>query len=144
VKVEIDHRPPEGAQVETTLVQRFFPVALRHHDLQSLFSGKLHALLARPWPKGRDWFDLVWYLTEKAGTEPNLVLLENALVQTGLDATLAKHWSRALSERLRRLDWAAVERDLEPFVERPGDLRHLSKDAIDKLLLRRREPLPPL
>jgi predicted nucleotidyltransferase component of viral defense system len=65
VKVEIDRNAPAGANVKTTLVQRFFPIALRHHDLPSLFAGKLHAILARPYAKGRDWFDLVWYLTEK-------------------------------------------------------------------------------
>jgi hypothetical protein len=52
------------------------------HDLPSLFAGKLHAILARPCAKGRDWFDLVWYLTEKRGLEPNVTLLRNALLQT--------------------------------------------------------------
>lgn len=31
-KVRVHRRPPRGATVETTLVQRFFPVALRHHN----------------------------------------------------------------------------------------------------------------
>ena len=71
VKVKIDTNPPAGAGVETTLMQRFFPIAVRHHDLPSLFAGKLHALLARPYPKGRDWYDLVWYRTEQRRLEPN-------------------------------------------------------------------------
>ncbi|MBI5015804.1 MAG: nucleotidyl transferase AbiEii/AbiGii toxin family protein [Deltaproteobacteria bacterium] len=134
VKIEVDLRPPDGARLETTLVQRFFPVALRHHDLPSLFAGKLHALLARPWAKGRDWFDLAWYLTEKRGTEPNLALLANALAQTGGDPSEAPHWREAVRERLRRLHWATVERDVAPFAERREDLRHLSREAIEKLL----------
>ncbi|MEW6488325.1 MAG: nucleotidyl transferase AbiEii/AbiGii toxin family protein [Thermodesulfobacteriota bacterium] len=134
VKVEVDRRPPEGAGVETTLVQRFFPVALRHHDLPSLFAGKLHAILARPWAKGRDWFDLAWYLTEKAGVEPNLVLLRNALAQTGNDPSQAEDWREAVRTRLAGLDWAAVERDLAPFLERRSDLAHLSPELLAKLL----------
>jgi predicted nucleotidyltransferase component of viral defense system len=134
VKVEADLRPPKGAVVETTLVQRFFPVSLRHYDLPSLFAGKLHAILARRWAKGRDWFDLVWYLTEPKGLEPNLSLLENALKQTRTAALPREGWRAAVRQRLETLDWKAVISDLRPFVERQSDLELLSKDAIHKLL----------
>jgi len=134
VRVEVDLRPPSGAGVETTLVQRFFPVAVRHHDPPSLFAGKLQALVSRPWAKGRDWFDLVWFLTEKRGTEPNAELLRNALVQTGHRDAAAMPWREAVRARLRGLDWSAVEADLAPFLERPGDLAHLSPGLVDKLL----------
>ncbi|MBI5489792.1 MAG: nucleotidyl transferase AbiEii/AbiGii toxin family protein [Deltaproteobacteria bacterium] len=134
VKVEIDLAPPDGAVVETTLVQRFFPIALRHHDLPSLFAGKLHALLTRPYPKGRDWFDLVWYLTEKHGLAPNLDLLRNALAQTGHDPSDAHRWRKAARARLKSLDWNSVLRDVKPFLERQSDLEHLRQDLVDKLL----------
>jgi hypothetical protein len=134
VKVEVNRRPPQGALVETTLVQRFFPVALRHHDLPSLFAGKLHALLARPWTKGRDWFDLAWYLTEERGVEPNLPLLRNALAQTGHDPDLAGRWREAVRVRLAALPWAEVVRDLAPFLERQSDLAHLSPELLANLL----------
>lgn len=136
IKLEIDLRPPRGATVETTLVHRFFPVSLRHHDLPSLLAGKLHAILARRWAKGRDWFDLVWYLTEHAGLEPNLVLLRNALEQTGHAALRRDDWRHAVIDRLEALDWKAVLADLRPFVERRADLDMLSKEAIRKLLER--------
>lgn len=134
IKVEVDLRPPEGASVETTLVQQFFPVSLRHHDLPSLFAGKLHAVLARRWVKGRDWFDLVWYLTARKGLEPKLGLLENALKQTRTSAIPREGWRAAVKRRLETLDWRAVITDLRPFVERQRDLDVLSKDAIHKLL----------
>jgi predicted nucleotidyltransferase component of viral defense system len=134
IKVEVDLRPPKGAGVETTLVQRFFPVSLRHYDLPSLFAGKLHAILARRWVKGRDWFDLVWYLTERKGLEPSLSLLENALKQTKTAALPREGWRAAVKRRLETLDWKAVVSDLRPFVERQSDLELLSKQAIHKLL----------
>jgi len=134
IKIEVDLRPPRGANVETTLVQRFFPVSLRHYDLPSLFAGKLHAILARRWVKGRDWFDLVWYLTERKGLEPNLGLLANALTQTKTAALPRDGWRAAVKQRLETLDWKAVVTDLRPFIERQRDLEVLSKEAVHKLL----------
>jgi len=134
VKVEIDTRPPDGATLTTTLVQRYFPVALVHHDLPSLFAGKLHALLTRSYPKGRDWYDLVWVLTEQRGLEPNPALLASALRQTGADAELASRWRVAVAERAAMLDWQAVRRDLEPFLERPKDLEQMSLELVARLV----------
>jgi predicted nucleotidyltransferase component of viral defense system len=134
VKLEIDLDPPGGFVVETSLVQRFYPVALRHHDLPSLFAGKLHALLARPYAKGRDWFDLAWYLTEKRGLAPNVAFLANALAQTGHGDVDASRWRMAVRERLGEVRWNDMIEELGPFVERRGDLDHLSPELIDKLL----------
>jgi predicted nucleotidyltransferase component of viral defense system len=134
VKIEIDTNPPAGARSETTLVQRFLPFAVRHHDLPSLFSGKLHALIARNWAKGRDWFDLVWYLTVHPGLAPNEQLLTNALVQTGQDAELAPNWRHVLRNRLLGLDWQQVIGDMKPFVERQSDLQQLAAEHVLRLL----------
>jgi len=133
IKVEIDRKPPKGAGIETTLVQRPFPVALRHHDLPSLFAGKLHAILCRPYAKGRDWFDLAWYLTACRGLEPNLELLANALQQTHVRVNAAS-WRRAVRLRLRSLKWAEVTADLRGFLQRPDDLDQIRPDLIDKAI----------
>ncbi len=61
IKLEIDTRPPGGAEVQQTVVVRHLTFALRHYGISSLMAGKLHALVTRGYPKGRDWFDLVWY-----------------------------------------------------------------------------------
>ncbi len=97
-------------------------------------TGKLHAILARPWAKGRDWFDLVWYLAEHRGLEPNRKLLENALAQTKTRPLPRQGWRGAVRDRLNALDWRVVAADLLPFVERPGDIDLLSRDAIARLL----------
>jgi predicted nucleotidyltransferase component of viral defense system len=134
VKLEVDLRPPDGAKTTTTLVQRYFPVAIVHYDLPSLFAGKLHALLARAYVKGRDWYDLVWYLTEKRGLMPNTTLLESALAQTGHDPQLAGHWRDAVAARCAALDWQAVRRDLAPFLLRQSDLEQLTPELIVRLV----------
>jgi predicted nucleotidyltransferase component of viral defense system len=136
VKIEIDTNSPMGARSETTLIQRFLPFAVRHHDLPSLFAGKLHALISRPWVKGRDWYDLVWYLTVHPGLAPNEKLLANALVQTGHDPALARKWRRAIRERLATLDWQQVLQDMKPFVERQSDLDHLAVEDVLRVLER--------
>ncbi|HJX65768.1 MAG TPA: nucleotidyl transferase AbiEii/AbiGii toxin family protein [Polyangia bacterium] len=134
VKVEIDRKPPEGAGIETTLVQRPFPIALRHYDRPSLFAGKLHAILCRPYTKGRDWFDLAWYLTAQRGLQPNLGLLANALKQTRTSIDASK-WREAVRARLRSLKWAEVTSDLRGFLQRPDDLDQIRPELIEKALL---------
>lgn len=77
VKVEVDTRPPAGAGLETAIVRRHATLQIQHHDKPSLLAGKLHAILQRPYPKGRDIYDLIWYLSDRSWPPPNLVLLDN-------------------------------------------------------------------
>jgi predicted nucleotidyltransferase component of viral defense system len=83
VKVEVDTNPPAGAVLTTTVVRRHVTLQLQHHDRASLLAGKLHAVLQRPYLKGRDVYDLMWYLSDPDWPAPNLTLLSNALQQTG-------------------------------------------------------------
>ncbi|MEX2662799.1 MAG: nucleotidyl transferase AbiEii/AbiGii toxin family protein, partial [Vicinamibacterales bacterium] len=121
IRVEVDTKPPAGAGLETTIVRRHALLNLQHHDRPSLLAGKLHAILQRPWAKGRDLFDLFWYLSDPRWPSPNLVLLNNVLLQTGVDgpALDAASWRHRVRDRIDALDRAAVERDVAPFLE-PG------------------------
>ena len=94
---------------------------LQHHDRASLLAGKLHAILQRPYTKGRDVYDLLWYLSDPGWPAPNLTLLNNALQQTGWGAeTLTgDNWRRVVRHRLRGMDWQQVVSDVRPFLE-PG------------------------
>ena len=65
------------------MVRRHVLLQLHHHDRASLLAGKLHAVLQRPYVKGRDFFDLLWYLSDPGWPSPNLTLLNRALAQTG-------------------------------------------------------------
>ena len=84
VKIEIDTNPPKGAMCASTLINRHTLFAVRHYDLPSLMAGKVNALLTRPLCKGRDWYDLVWYRSQRPPVEPNIELLGNALGQHGV------------------------------------------------------------
>ena len=136
VKLEVDTRPPEGAGLATTLVRRHVLLNLQHHDRASLLAGKLHAILQRAYLKGRDVYDLVWYLSDPGWPPPNLVLLNNALVQTGWEwgELTANNWRGMVRSRFEEIDWEAVRRDVRPFLEREEDLGLLSERAIESLL----------
>ena len=135
VKLEIDTRPPAGARTENRIVNRHFLVAFRHHDLPSLMAGKVHSLMARGYPKGRDWYDLVWYSTRTPRIEPNVTLLQSALDQTdGESVRDAASWREMVLEILAGLDLGAIRNDVSPFLERPADADLLTEDNLRRIL----------
>ena len=138
IKIEVDTEPPSGAILETSLIRRHITLNLCHYDRSSLLSGKLHALLCRRWTKGRDLYDLAWYLADRRWPPPNLDFLNNALRQTGwkFPAVTAENLSRTISQRLRKLDWAKARSDVFPFLENESDIDLIDQLTIEKLLSR--------
>ena len=136
VRIEVDARPPAGATLETTVVRRHVLLRIQHHDRASLLAGKLHAILQRPYPKGRDFYDLIWYLSDPAWPAPNLVLLNNALAQTGWKSAplLETSWVTAVRARLRSVRWEVLAADVRPFLESAGDRELLTRETIMSLL----------
>ena len=136
VKVEVDTNPPQGAGLSTTVVRRFVVLQLHHHDKASLLSGKLHAVLQRSYPKVRDIYDLLWYLSDPTWPQPNLVLLNNALAQTNWNGeTLTKdNWKDQVSLRLESLNWNGIVNDVRPFVEPGFDLNLLTLANLKNVL----------
>jgi predicted nucleotidyltransferase component of viral defense system len=135
IKLEIDCNPPAGAAITSTLVRRHVLLNLRHYDRASLFAGKLHAVLARPFAKGRDLFDLSWYLADPSWPEPNIELLRNALTQTGWEGPSvdAASWRSVVADRIAKIDWAAALADVRPFLESQGPLP-VTREALLDLL----------
>jgi hypothetical protein len=127
VKIEVDTNPPKGAGLTTSVVRRFVVLQLHHHDKASLLSGKLHAILQRSYTKGRDIYDLLWYLSDPTWPEPNLILLNNALTQTNWKGkTLTKdNWKEQVWRRLKSLNWTSIVDEVRPFVEPGFDLQLL-------------------
>lgn len=135
IKVEIDTRPPDGAHFERRVVTRHVTFLLQNYDLPSLLAGKLHAAITRKYAKGRDWYDLVWYLSQRPPVAPNLTLLQNALDQTqGAGRYHTPDWRELVRERLLTLDFQAIADDVSPFLERPQDSALLTRDNLEGLL----------
>lgn len=136
IKIKVDTNPPAGAGLETTLVRRHATLRLQHHDPASLLAGKLHAILQRPYPKGRDLYDLVWYLSDRSWPAPNLDLLNNALSQTGWTGSKLTqgNWRAAVKERLEGIDWDRVVADVRPFLEIASEVDLLTAKSVQGLL----------
>ena len=119
IKVDVDTNPPLGAVTETGVSRRHTAVRLRHHDRASLLAGKLAAILSRPYAKGRDLYDLAWYLADRRWPPPNLGLLNAALHRTtpGMAPLTAETWRSAVERRVEELPWGRVTADALPFLE---------------------------
>lgn len=122
IKVEVDTDPPSDFETETKFLLQPIPFAIRTYKLPSLFAGKMHALLCRKWGrrvKGRDWYDLVWYVAK--GVPLDLRHLSARMRQTGQwDATesIGEEAFRAvLAARIASLDVKAALSDVEPFLK---------------------------
>jgi hypothetical protein len=120
IKVEIDINPPSGAEkvVEYLSFPMDFPIVA--HDLQSCLSGKIHALLCRPYVKGRDWYDLLWYISEEIS--PNIIYLKNALFQLGkwkgVDVEVnEKFIKEELRKKISSIDWKETIGDVRKFLK---------------------------
>jgi len=137
-RVEIDTNPPAGATTSTTVIRRFVTLNLLHHDRPSLLAGKLHAVLSRPYTKGRDLYDLVWYLADRTWPEPNFTLLNNALAQTGWRGPelTGDNWRKLVVKQMEEIKWDQAVKDVSPFLERQQDVALLTLGNVRSLLLK--------
>ncbi len=136
VKLEVDTNPPAGADLETTVIRRHVVLQLQHHDPASLLAGKLHALLQRDYVKGRDVYDLFWYLSDPTWPEPNLAMLNNALEQTGWagETLTPETWRAVVREKIESLAWERVLADVTPFIEQSSELNAFTQENMLQLL----------
>ena len=119
VKLEIDTLPPDGSGFAYHYLDFPLDFELCAQDLSSNFSLKIHALMCRPYIKGRDWFDFSWYGTK--GVIPNFLLLQNALFQYGPWAgehlTIDTEWlNTAMQKRIDAISWSDAAEDVAPFL----------------------------
>jgi len=136
IKLEIDTNPPSGSKQELSLYNSTFLFYILHYDLPSLFSGKLHALLCREYTKGRDWYDLLWYLSNFRDLKPNLIMLKRAIKQTCKRRIEIEkgNWKQILKQEIDELDIEKVKKDVKPFLENHNEIEFLNKESIYQIL----------
>jgi predicted nucleotidyltransferase component of viral defense system len=132
IKLEIDTNPPDGALFETHIITKYFPISFLTYDITSLFAGKLHAIFSRKYTKGRDWYDLLWYMSKFKDLEPNFSFLNNALAQTQKDhISMAKeNWREESRKVIERLNIEKVKNDVARFLENHNDVNLLTKENL--------------
>ena len=138
IKLEIDSNPPEGSTYELKYLD--FPLAysVQAQDLSSLFAGKIHALLCREYVKGRDWYDFIWYISQK--TPVNFLFLENVLKQTDHSADrklkISLDWLIAqLTTKINTINWTQAKQDIARFLK-PQELSTLDLWTADFFISR--------
>lgn len=136
IKVEVDTDPPGGFETEIAYLLQPIPLSVRVYTLPDLFAGKMHALLCRKWKqrvKGRDWYDLVWYVAH----HPVLHLshLEQRLRQSGdRDIVTPQAFKKDLHDAIDALNVENAKRDIEPFVKNPEVLEIWSRTFFHTLV----------
>ena len=137
IKLEVDTNPPAGSSTEIKYLDFPFIASIAVQDKPSLFAGKMHALLCRPYIKGRDWYDFLWYTSLRIPI--NYAFLAAALKQQGpLKGQIIevdKEWCReALGKAIGSLDWKKTADDVRRFL-RPSELPSLGLWSAELFLL---------
>ncbi|MCX8014685.1 MAG: nucleotidyl transferase AbiEii/AbiGii toxin family protein [candidate division WOR-3 bacterium] len=134
IKLEIDANPPKGWNTAIGLISKHFVFTVTTFDISSLYALKLHACFYRKYTKGRDFYDLLWYLGRKE--MPNFKLLNNAIMQTEgkKGSVTAENFVSFLKNKLVKIDFVKARKDVARFIEDKNELKLINKDTILKLL----------
>ncbi len=139
IKFEVDTQPPLDFESEKKTLLVPSPFIIHTMTLPSLFAGKMHAILCRNWstrPKGRDWYDLVWYISNGYALDIkhlNARLQQNCAWQEDQGVMIHKDVDESyimvlLKKRIDDLDIAAAKRDVEVFISDKRVLDIWSRD----------------
>jgi hypothetical protein len=137
IKMEVDIKPPLGFDTEEKLLLKPFSFYVKCFTLSDLFAGKMHVLLFRKWKnnvKGRDWYDLEWYI--KKGIPLNLNHLQLRAIDSGdwsQDNLSEKKFFDLLNNRIETVDIKRVKEDIVRFVRNPQNIDHWSKQYFQDL-----------
>jgi len=124
IKLEIDTNPPKGFEEEIHVVNKYFFFTVRTYKIDSLFAGKLHAFLFRKYSKGRDYYDLLWYLSKKI--VPNWRHLINSAFQTEKRKLKENELFNMLVKKFTETNYNQIRREVLPFLQNPSEVKDLS------------------
>lgn len=147
IKLEVDTEPPLGFTTEEKLLLIPRPFNIKVMNPSSLFAGKMHALLCRAWvsrPKGRDWYDLVWYiahdipldlhhLNERLHQSCKWLESNNISINGTIDQTKLHE---LILERINQLDIELAKKDIRPFIKNSSELDIWSKEFFFEVVKR--------
>lgn len=130
IKLEVDTRPVKlsPGNIETYFIVKFdenFPILKHTNDV--LFAGKVLAVLKRAYTKGRDYYDLIWYL--KNNTALNLDYINRGLRQAKDPACFEEIPAviEALRNKVHAVSVKDILADLLPFLADPSETAWLKQ-----------------
>ncbi len=123
VKFEIDFDPYKNIVTETKFADSFnerFPMLV--NTLETLFAQKVIAIIFRPYQKGRDFYDLVWFLSQR-NLEPNYAIFKEKGVAISNRAELIEF----LEAQAQKSDLPLAVKDVERFLFYPQQAQWILK-----------------
>ncbi|MGF6926515.1 putative nucleotidyltransferase component of viral defense system [Chitinophaga sp. W2I13] len=141
IKIEIDREPPLGFETEEKLLLRPFSFYVKCFTLPNLFAGKMHALLFRKWGtrvKGRDWYDLEWYIKKGIVLDLHHFLLRAQDTGDWIEDTITQdQLIELLKTKIDAVSFDRIREDIVRFIPDASALDIWSpqyfKDLVDKL-----------
>lgn len=121
IKIEVDRKPPLKFNTEEKLLTRPFSFYVKCFDLPSLFAGKVHAVLFRKWKnriKGRDWYDLEWYIRRGIPLSINHFL--SRATDTGdwqQSSITAEQVKALLQDKIKTISFERAKEDVIRFIK---------------------------
>lgn len=120
IKLEVDTKPPLDFDTEEKLLLKPFSFYTKCFTMPDLFAGKMHALLFRKWRgrvKGRDWYDMEWYI--KKGVSLNLNHLLTRARDSGdwRESGLTKEqFMNLLRKKIDSVSFQSIRQDIVRFI----------------------------
>jgi len=141
IKIEVDRQPPLNFQTEEKLLLRPFSFYVKCFTKPSLFAGKMHALLFRKWKnrvKGRDWYDLEWYIKKGIPLDVNHFLARAKDTNDWQDARISNEQIIELFDtKIKSVSFSSIKEDVVRFIKNDDVLNIWSleyfKDLIEKI-----------
>jgi len=141
IKIEVDRQPPLGFTTEMKLLTRPFSFYVKCFDKPSLFAGKMHALLFRKWKnrvKGRDWYDLEWYIKKGISLDINHFKLRAIDTSDWNEKEMIPNdVLELLHEKIKTISFDHVKEDVVPFIKNDAPLsiwgEQYFNDLVEKL-----------
>ena len=141
IKIEVDRQPSLNFRTEEKLLLRPFSFYVKCVTKSSLFAGKIHALLYRKWlnrVKGRDWYDLEWYIKKGIPLDVNHFLTKAKDTNDWQDTSISNEQIiELLDSKIKSVSFSSIKEDVVKFIQNDDVLNIWSpeyfKDLIEKI-----------
>ena len=139
LKIEIEKNKYSVYGVKATPITKdnLFFVA-KNYDMETLFANKIGAIMGRKDKifqdkfdfKGRDFYDLIWFL--KNGIKPNLKRVKQIIKSE--QSVVIKNYDdiwKLIQKRIENIDTRGIYADMKDLVESPEGIKQLADNYLD-------------
>lgn len=137
VKIEVDIDPPQGFTTEQKLLIKPVSRWIRVYSSSDLFAGKVCAALFRAWrtrTKGRDWYDLEWYVRNGYACHLGHLVERCREVAPETDISTRDALISAFRKRIATIDFKAARDDVRPFLKDASCLDIWSREYFNSIV----------